>query len=166
MAPQDPRDSKAFRQACGQFLTGVTVVTALLPDREPIGFTANSFTSVSLDPPLVLVCVDRKITSHGAFRPGGAYAVHVLAADQEELSARFARGGTDKFAGLTWKPGLGGLPLLEGALAVLQCRIVHTYEGGDHTIFVGRVEAMDVSDVGAAPLGFFRGRYVRLQSNP
>lgn len=159
-----PFDSKEFRRACGQFATGVTIVTARATDGTPVGLTANSFTSVSLEPPLVLVCVDKKIGSYQAFREGAPYAVHVLAEDQADLSTRFATRGTDKFAGLAWREGLDGVPILPDYIALFECRVVHAYDGGDHTIFVGRVENLEVAHPDRPPLLFFRGRYASIRS--
>lgn len=155
-------DPKEFRRACGQFLTGVTIVTVRASDGTPMGLTANSFTSVSLNPPLVLVCVDKGIGSYTAFRVGGTYAVHILGEDQADLSTRFASKGADKFGGLEWTEGLGGAPILPDYLTCMECRVVHAYEGGDHSILVGQVEWFTVRDQQRPPLGFFRGRYATM----
>jgi len=152
-------DSKQFRRACGQFLTGVTIVTARAADDTPLGLTANSFASVSLNPSLVLVCLDKSLWSYQAFRASHVYAVHVLAADQSELASRFAARGADKFGGMTWREGLGGVPILPDFLALFECYVAHIYDGGDHTIFVGRVERIAVADEERLPLGFFQGQY-------
>ncbi len=153
-------DPMQFRQACGQFATGVTVVTALDPERGPVGLTANSFTSVSLDPPLVLVSVAKTAGTHRAFAEGPGFVVHVLGADAKELAQRFATRDIDRFEGLEWTPGTLGLPLLSGALARFECAREHAYEGGDHTIFLGRVVGMELAgDTERPALGFFRGGY-------
>lgn len=165
-AQEAPFDSREFRRALGQFLTGVTVVTARAADGTPVGVTANSFTSVSLEPPLVLVCLDKRLGSHNVFGVGGAYAVHLLHEDQTNLSTRFATRGTDKFAGLTWRDGLDGVPILSDYLALFECRIVHAYDGGDHTIFVGEVRQITFGDPSLHPLGFLRGKYVRVDRHP
>jgi flavin reductase (DIM6/NTAB) family NADH-FMN oxidoreductase RutF len=149
-----------FRAALRQFPTGVTVVTTCEDDGSPAGLTANAFTSVSLDPPLVLVCIDRAATAHPALVARGWFAVNVLAKGQEHLSRRFATSGEDKFAGVAFHTGGGGLPLLEGVVAVLECRVVYRYDGGDHTIFVGLVEHAGVN--GGQPLVYHGGRYHHL----
>jgi 3-hydroxy-9,10-secoandrosta-1,3,5(10)-triene-9,17-dione monooxygenase reductase component len=159
-------DSAAFRRAAGQFLTGVTIVTVRAQDGTPLGLTANSFATVSLDPPLVLVCLGRRLGSFSAFQAGRAYAVHVLAEDQADLSSRFALKGEDKFRGLRWREGLDGVPILPDYLALWECRLVHAYEGGDHTIFVARVERLEVGDPSRLPLGFFRGKYIGVHRHP
>jgi 3-hydroxy-9,10-secoandrosta-1,3,5(10)-triene-9,17-dione monooxygenase reductase component len=150
-------DSKAFRRALGTFVTGVTVVTTRDRAGQPAGLTANSFNSVSLDPPMVLWSLALDSTSLQAFREAGWWAVHVLAAGQEALSNRFARRENDKFAGLPTTPGPGGIPLLEGAAARFICRAAFEYEGGDHAIFLGAVQ--DFEQTGAAPLVYHQGRY-------
>jgi flavin reductase (DIM6/NTAB) family NADH-FMN oxidoreductase RutF len=146
-----------FRTALRCFAAGVTVVTTR--DREgcPSGLTASAFTSVSLDPPLVLVCVDHAATAHPAFRTHGWFAVNVLCREQEALSRRFALSGGDKFQGVPWHEGRTGLPLLDGALATIECQLVEGHEAGDHTIFIGRVEAVSVG--GGRPLVYFHGAY-------
>jgi flavin reductase (DIM6/NTAB) family NADH-FMN oxidoreductase RutF len=159
-------DSKEFRRAAGQFLTGVTIVTVRADDGTPMGFTCNSFTSVSLDPPLVLVCLDKRGGSYGTFRVGRVYAVHVLEEHQIDLSTRFAMRGGDKFAGLNYREGLDGVPILPDYLALFECRIEQAHDAGDHTIFVGRVERLDVSDSERRPLGFYRGKYIRIHRHP
>jgi flavin reductase (DIM6/NTAB) family NADH-FMN oxidoreductase RutF len=146
-----------FRTALRNFAAGVTVVTTRDGDGHPSGLTASAFTSVSLDPPLVLVCVDHAATAHPAFRAHGWFAVNVLRQEQEGISRRFAASGGDKFDGVPCHEGETGLPLIDGALATLECRVVETYEAGDHTIFVGAVEAASVS--GGRPLVYFHGGY-------
>lgn len=150
-------DPKAFRAALGSFATGVTVITARAADGAPVGLTANSFNSVSLDPPMVLWSLARRSLSLPAFAAAGHWTVHVLAADQEALSDRFARSGTDRFAGLAIEAGAGGAPMLAGCAARFQCRTSFQYEGGDHVIFVGEVVAFDRTE--RAPLVFHGGRY-------
>ncbi|MFO1426567.1 MAG: flavin reductase [Steroidobacteraceae bacterium] len=147
----------AFRRALGAFATGVTIVTTVDSRGEMVGLTANSFNSVSLDPPMVLWSLARSSRSLAAFESAGAFAIHVLAANQESLSARFAARGADKFAGLEVARGVDGVPLLDGCSARFQCRTVYRYEGGDHVIFVGEVVHFDHSD--RAPLVFQQGRY-------
>ncbi|MEW8977619.1 MAG: flavin reductase family protein [Symbiobacterium sp.] len=152
-------DSRTFRDALGQFLTGVTIVTAAAPDGTPVGLTVNSFTSVSLDPPLVLFCIDKRSGSYAALVGAPGYAVHILGSDQAELSQRFATRGADRFAGLTYTRGLYGAPILPGAVALLECRTVQRVDAGDHTILIGQVERLDPGDRTRRPLGYLRGRY-------
>ncbi len=150
----DPRE---FRSALGAFATGVTVVTTRSESGEPVGLTANSFNSVSLDPPLVLWSLARNARSLPVFTGASHWAVHILAADQDALSNRFASRGEDKFAGLELDAGTGNLPLLRGCAARFQCRTAFQYEGGDHIIFVGEVVEFDRSEL--QPLVFHGGRY-------
>ncbi|WP_028080783.1 flavin reductase [Solimonas soli] len=150
-------DPVEFRKALGAFTTGVTIITARTAEGVPLGLTANSFNSVSLNPPLVLWSLANTSASLGAFRKAEHWAVHVLATDQESLSARFATRGIDKFAGLDVESGTGGVPLLRGCMARFQCRTAFQYEGGDHLIFVGEVLAFDRTET--APLVFHGGRY-------
>lgn len=152
----DPRE---FRNAAGQFMTGVTIVTTLDADGAPSGLTANSFASVSLDPPLVQFSLGRTSTNLEAFEAGNGFVIHVLGADQQELSMRFAAKGIDRFEGADWQPGHNGLPVLSGSLATFECSPWATYEGGDHLIYIGEVQRLTMGDEGAAALGYFRGRY-------
>lgn len=147
--------TRQFRQALGSFATGVTIVTT--SDGQPIGVTANSFNSVSLDPPLVLWSLARTSGSMEAFRTSGHFAVHILGAHQEDLSGRFARPGNDKFSGIEWRSGVAGSPVLNDYSALFECRTVECYDGGDHVIFVGQVENFERRD--SAPLLFHAGRY-------
>ncbi|WP_374423319.1 p-hydroxyphenylacetate 3-hydroxylase reductase component [Chromobacterium sp.] len=156
-APAPAHDARALRRALGNFATGVTVVTAAAPDGERAGVTANSFNSVSLDPPLVLWSLDKRSASHPVFAQASHFVVHVLAADQIELSNRFARAAADKFAGLEPEAGRGGAPLLDGCAARFHCRLHQQLDGGDHWILLGLVEAFD--DFGAAPLLYHQGMY-------
>lgn len=152
-------DSRTFRNACGQFLTGVTVVTSRGNDGQPIGLTANSFTSVSLEPPLVLVCIDKRLGSYQTLLDAPGYAVHILSAEQQEISARFATKGADKFAGLETADGLYGVPILPDAITVFECKTVNRVDAGDHTILIGQVERLRTGDTSKKPLGYFRGKY-------
>jgi 3-hydroxy-9,10-secoandrosta-1,3,5(10)-triene-9,17-dione monooxygenase reductase component len=151
------------------FATGVTIITAWDADHRPTGLTASSFTSVSLHPPLILVCVSQKAQSYPAIKAAGRFAVNILSMGQEAVSRRFATtttaAGDEKFAGLDYRPGPLGLPVLTEALAELECAVVHAYPGGDHTIFVAQVESADCrGDAGKEPLLYFRGKYSRLHS--
>jgi 3-hydroxy-9,10-secoandrosta-1,3,5(10)-triene-9,17-dione monooxygenase reductase component len=134
-------DAKAFRRALGRFPTGVTVVTTRGPDGGFVGLTANSFNSVSLDPPLVLWSIGKQQTSLPAFRQAGVFAVNVLAANQIALSQRFASPIPDRFRDVPTFRAETGAPLLEGTSAWFDCALHHSYDGGDHLIFVGRVLA-------------------------
>ncbi|GAB0116336.1 flavin reductase [Acidisoma sp. 7E03] len=149
--------TRLFRNALGAFATGVTVITTLSPEGADVGVTANSFNSVSLDPPMILWSIGKTSSSLAAFMAAERFAVHVLSAEQEALSGRFAKSGTDKFAGLSVSRGIGDVPLLEGCAARFQCRIAFRHEAGDHYILVGEVEAFDHD--GHAPLAFHSGRY-------
>lgn len=148
---------KEFRSALGKFATGVTIVTTLDQNDTPVGVTASSFNSVSLDPPLVLWSLAKASKSMSAFGGSGHFAVHILTSGQEALSNRFARSGEDKFAELDWSGGALGSPLLADFAARFQCRTTHQYEGGDHIIFVG--EVIDFESREAAPLVFHGGAY-------
>jgi 3-hydroxy-9,10-secoandrosta-1,3,5(10)-triene-9,17-dione monooxygenase reductase component len=150
----DPRE---FRSALGAFATGVTIVTARASDGTPIGVTANSFNSVSLNPPMILWSLARNSRSLAAFESADHWVVHILAADQEALSNRFAKSGEDKFAGLETEAGFGNAPLLKDCTCRLQCKTAFMYEGGDHVIFVGEVLAYDRRE--APCLVFQAGKY-------
>ena len=139
-------------------MTGVTIVTTLDERGSPVGITANSFSSVSLDPPLVLWSQALAAKSFAAFRDAERFTINILAAEQADVSQRFARSGADKFLGTQVRSGMGGLPIIEGAAAFLECRKVATYPGGDHVVFVGEVENFEHTDL--KPLAFGGGRYV------
>lgn len=154
-------DTRAFRNALGGFATGVTVVTAMAADGTPVGLTVSSFNSVSLDPPLVLWSLTADSPSKEVFANASHFAVNVLAADQEDISNRFASRIEDKFDGVVWQPGQGGAPVLEGLCASFECAAHACHPGGDHLIFIGRVERY-AQDSSRAPLVFQGGRYRRL----
>ena len=147
-----------FRAALGMFATGVTIVTVRSADGGLVGLTANSFNSVSLDPPLVLWSLAQRAGSMPVFTRGSHYAINILAADQKELAQRFAMRDIDRFAGVAWREGAGGAPVLDGAVASFECANRSRYEEGDHVIFVGEVERC-TSRPGAQPLIFHGGRY-------
>ena len=153
-------DPIEFRKAAGQFMTGVSVVTTVDSNGERAGLTANSFTSVSLEPPLILVCIGNDTSTVKAFEAGNGFVVHVLAADQRNVSMQFASKGIDRFEGLEVEEGFNGLPVVVGALAAFECSLANIYKGGDHLIFVGKVEALRLGDGEAPALGYFRGRYM------
>jgi 3-hydroxy-9,10-secoandrosta-1,3,5(10)-triene-9,17-dione monooxygenase reductase component len=150
-------DAVAFRRALGAFVTGITIITTVDADGTPAGLTANSFNSVSLDPPMVLWSLALDSTSLAAFRQAKWWAVHVLHAGQQDLSNRFAKREGDKFIGLDLPRGPGGVPLLEEYAARFICRAAFEYEGGDHAIFLGAVEEFDQAPL--TPLVYHRGRY-------
>jgi len=154
-------DARALRQVLGAFVTGVTVITTVDGSGRPHGLTANSFSSVSLDPPLILWSQSRSAPSHPVFREAERFVVNILADDQVEISRRFARPGGDKFAGCASRPGLGGVPLIRGCAAWLECRRVNSFPGGDHLVFLGQVERIERS--AAQPLVFGGGKYLVAQ---
>lgn len=154
-------DSSEFRRVMGHFATGVTIVTTRHGDGAPCGLTANAFTSLSLDPALILVCIERDADSHDCIRETGVFAVNVLDERRgESLSRRFATYGVaDKFRGVAYHEEATGSPVLDDALAWLDCRVAETHEGGDHTIFVGEVLEGDARE--GSPLVYYRGGYGR-----
>ncbi|MGA0572920.1 flavin reductase family protein [Variovorax sp. VNK109] len=147
-----------FRAALGMFATGVTIVTARTASGELVGLTANSFNSVSLDPPLVLWSLARVAGSMPVLSTGSHYAINILAASQRTLAERFASKGADRFEGVAFTDGIGGAPLLAGAVASFECFNRSRYEEGDHVIFVGEVERC-THQPGATPLLFHGGRF-------
>lgn len=151
-------DAMEFRRALGSFLTGVTIVTTIDEAGDPRGFTANSFTSVSLDPPLVLVCIAKKALGHQAFSTSRGFAINILAEAQKPASGIFASKAADKFASVACQPGQTGNPLIEGSVAVFDCSMEQLVDAGDHSILIGRVH--DFNHNGAQPLGYCRGAYV------
>lgn len=155
-----PVSKDDFRAALGRFVSGVTVVTTRGGDNEPVGMTVSAFASVSLEPPLVLACIDKRASVHGRFAEGTYFGVSILAEDQEHLSRRFASKDEDRFNGTGYTEGATGTPLLDGAVAYLECRVVHAYPGGDHTIIVGEVESTAIGE--RKPLAYFRGGYSQL----
>ena len=150
--------AREFRASLAMFATGVTIVTARTPAGTLIGLTANSFNSVSLDPPLVLWSLAQGAASLPVFRAGSHYAINILAKDQKALAERFALRGAERWNGVNFADGMGGAPLLEGAAATFECFNRSRYEEGDHVIFVGEVEACQ-RRAGASPLIFHGGRY-------
>jgi flavin reductase (DIM6/NTAB) family NADH-FMN oxidoreductase RutF len=149
-----------YRRACAQFATGVTVVTALDEEGRPHGVTVNSFTSVSLDPPLVLVGIDLRNAILGHFRTSTHFAVNVLSEDQEGISRRFSSAAENRFHGVDWHPAASGVPLLEGALAHLECAVTQVMEAGDHSVLIGVVEHAEYKT--GKPLVFFDSSYRRV----
>ena len=155
-----PFDSKRFRHVLGHFPTGVAVVTALPPDGKPAGMAVGSFTSVSLDPPLVAFLPDRSSSSWPRIEEAGSFCVNILGAEQESICRTFAVKGGDKFAELSWRKAGSGSPLLDGVVAWIDCDIETVHEAGDHYIVIGRVRDLDVAEQDL-PLLFFQGGYGR-----
>jgi 3-hydroxy-9,10-secoandrosta-1,3,5(10)-triene-9,17-dione monooxygenase reductase component len=157
--------SETFRLVMGHFATGISVVTTLDDDR-PAGITVNALSSVSLDPALVMVALDRRRFITPMVRAAGRYAVNILGEAQQALSDCFAHApvspGRDEFCGASWAPGPTGLPLIDGSIASLECTVVETFSAGDHDLFIGRVDSLQGGD-GAPPLLYFRRRYLRIQ---
>jgi flavin reductase (DIM6/NTAB) family NADH-FMN oxidoreductase RutF len=149
---------RALRDAFGVFATGITIITGVADDGVAVGFTANSFTSVSLDPPLLLVCAAHGVSAMPALRSRRAFGVNVLAADQQHISQRFTQRGIDRFAQGDWQPGALGMPLLADACAAFECTIQQDIEAGDHVIFIGRIDGF-TADPQRPPLLYHQGRY-------
>ena len=150
-------DKLAFRRALGNFATGITVITATSPDGQRVGVTANSFNSVSLDPPLILWSIEKSSSSYAIFEAASHFAVNILAADQVNLSNHFAKRSNDKFAGISFKDGLGNAAILLSCAAVFQCKRHNIVDGGDHWILIGKVVSFD--DNGRSPLVYHQGSY-------
>lgn len=155
-------DTSRFRQVLGHFCTGIVVVTAS-DENGPVGLTCQSFCSVSLDPPLVLFCPARSSTSWPRIKAVGHFCANILAEDQEDVSRVFATRGADKFAGVGWKTGTSGAPMLNGVLAHVDCTLEEAHDGGDHDIAIGRVVDLAMDHEGR-PLLFFRGGYGRFEA--
>lgn len=156
-------DQLEFRRVMGHFATGVTVVTSHDGAGKLGGLTANSVASVSLDPPLVLVCVDKTSDSYPLFGASQSFAINILANEQETLSRRFAKSGGDKFTGVAYRVGTTGCPILGDTIAFLDCRVRYTFEAGDHTIYVGEAVEIEVRSE-SDPLLYFRGGYRNLSA--
>ena len=159
-------ESDRFRRVLGHFATGVTVVTALDGDR-PLGITVNALSSVSLEPPLVMIALDRRRFLTPIVRAAGRYAVNVLAEDQQALSDCFAGAPVtpdrQDFCGAAWHEGPTGLPLLDGAIATLECSVVQTFSAGDHDLFIGLVDTLQSATGEPMPLLYYRRRYLRIE---
>lgn len=152
-----PVTSDEFRAALSRFPSGITVVTSIDSSGVFHGITVSAFCSVSLEPPLILACIEKTTGSHNALISSGKFAVNILAARQDELSERFALPLPDKFEGVNFRVGIGGVPLLEDSLASLECVLRDAFDGGDHTIFVGEVEEVTIRD--GDPLVYYQGSY-------
>ncbi len=155
-------DQADFRKTLGQFATGVTIVTTLGLDNEPIGITCSSFNSLSMDPPLILWSLAKTAYSLPAFEASPYFNVHILGSDQDSLSNNFARQGSNKFKDIRYSKGLGGTPILEKHAALFECKTKYKYEGGDHIIFVGEVVSFIHEET--KPLVFHGGNYAGIDS--
>jgi len=153
-------DEAAFKLALSHFASGVTVVTTE-HGGKPFGMTVASFASLSLHPPLVLICIEKSVKTHDAIAAAGKFGVSILSSDQEDISARFASRADDKFAGIEMRRGELGVPLIAGALTTLECSVYDQLPGGDHTIFVGEVVSIRTSE--GSPLIYFRSGYGEMQ---
>ncbi|HZR84794.1 MAG TPA: flavin reductase family protein [Candidatus Binatia bacterium] len=152
-------DQSEFRRVMGHFATGVTVITTHDGHGKLTGLTANAVASVSLEPPLVLVCVDKSAESYPSFDASKVFTINILSEQQEAISRRFAKSGGDKFTGVGYRLGSNGAPLLVDSLAWLECEVRHAFDAGDHTIYVGEATGVAVADGEPDPLLFFRGGY-------
>ena len=152
--PVTPDD---FRAALSRFPSGITVVTSRTAAGDLHGITVSAFCSVSLNPPLILVCIEKTTGSHLAINSSGYFVVNILAAGQDDMSERFSLPASDKFNGVGHRPGIAGIPILTDALVALETRLEKAFDGGDHTIFVGEVENVSIKD--GDPLVYFHGNY-------
>jgi flavin reductase (DIM6/NTAB) family NADH-FMN oxidoreductase RutF len=155
-----PIEKNELRRVMGHFATGVTVITSFRASGELHGLTANAFSSVSLVPPLLLICVDKKAESYQCFEESKVFTVNILSAEQEALSRRFAVSGGNKFEGVSYRIGANGAPILDGSIAYLECRLSGSMDAGDHTVYLGEIEQAETHE--AKPLLFFRGGYREL----
>jgi flavin reductase (DIM6/NTAB) family NADH-FMN oxidoreductase RutF len=155
-----PIEKNELRRVMGHFATGVTVITSLRASGEMHGLTANAFSSVSLVPPLLLICVDKKAESYPCFEESKVFTVNILSAEQEALSRKFAVSGGNKFEGVSYRVGANGVPILDGSIAYLECRLSGSMDAGDHTVYLGEIEQAETHE--AKPLLFFRGGYREL----
>ena len=155
-----PVEQAEFRRAVGHFASAVTVVTATLKDGRPAGITVTAFSSLSLEPPLVLICIDKRARLHDHLARDGYFAVNILAEDQETVSRRFTSSEPDPFREIGYAPGASGAPLIHDAVAAIECKILDLLPGGDHTIIVGEVEATKIQE--GKPLLYFRGGYAAI----
>ena len=161
--PEAEESSRKFRDVLGRFCTGVTVVTSVSNGR-PVGMTCQSFSSVSLDPPLVLFCPSKSSHAWPQMQRAGFFCVNLLSHDQLDLSNTFAKKGVDKFAGVSWRSSATGAPLLDGVLGWVDCTIYAVHEAGDHYVVIGRVMDLGVEEA-PHPLLFYRGRYARTEAS-
>ena len=164
----DSIEPLTFRQVMGHFATGVTVVTAFDPEAMPAGITVNALSSVSLEPPLIMVALDRRRFITPIVRAAGRYAVSILGDGQQALSDCFANApvspGREAFCGASWTSGETGLPILDGSIASLECTTVQTFSAGDHDLFIGRVDALTTGPATPDPLLYFRRHDHRIEA--
>jgi flavin reductase (DIM6/NTAB) family NADH-FMN oxidoreductase RutF len=153
-------DRSELRRVMGHFATGVTVITTRDEQGHPFGLTANAVTSVSLAPPLILICVDKSADTYPYFEVSRVFAINILSDEQETISQRFATSGIEKFEGIGYRKNEMGCAILDDAVGHLDCRIVQSFDAGDHTIYLGEVESGDAREV--PPLLFYRGGYRKL----
>jgi flavin reductase (DIM6/NTAB) family NADH-FMN oxidoreductase RutF len=156
-----PVDTSLYRRTCARFATGITVVTTVDELGHPHGMTVNSFSSVSLEPPLVLVSIDLRNAILGHFISSSWFAINILGEHQEALSRRFSSAAENRFTDVNWHSGLSGAPILDGVLAQLECSVVETFEAGDHTVLIGEVQRATYSE--GRPLVFFNSGYRNLE---
>lgn len=152
-----PIEKNQLRQVMGHFATGVTIITTFNKAGQMHGLTANAFTSVSLEPPLLLISVDKKAESYPAFEESKVFTVNILADEQEALSRKFAVSGGNKFEGVAYRKGGNGAAILDGTLAHIECTLYAAYEGGDHSLYLGEIQEAEVRE--GKPLVFYRGGY-------
>lgn len=155
-------DQGVFRDVAGHFATGVTVLTST-DGNEPAGTTASAVASLSMDPPMMLICLNRSSSTHDIIAESKVFGVNILAQDQGDIAMQFARKGTDKFAGLDWTNAVGDIPWIDGALATIACRVVDTAVGGTHTVFIG--EVLDAEAFPGEPLTYYRGAFGRFEDD-
>ncbi|HEY1754998.1 MAG TPA: flavin reductase family protein [Bryobacteraceae bacterium] len=164
MSPATHLDADEFRRACARFATGVCVLTTCTPDGRPHGLTVNSFTSLSLDPPLVMAAIARSSAYLAAFESSGFFAVNILSEEQRHLSVRFARRQEGRFEGAPWSPGITGAPVFGETLGVIECRTAQWLDAGDHRVIVGQAVAAVVRL--GRPLLYFESGYANLSLDP
>jgi flavin reductase (DIM6/NTAB) family NADH-FMN oxidoreductase RutF len=155
--PRAAVTGEQFRRACGRFATGIAIASVLDAKGAPHGLTVNSFSSVSLDPPLILICLGHAVSAIHHFRTASHFGINILAEDQRAVSDRFSRQREDRFEGVPWQPGITGVPLLPGVLAAIECAVYRIVPMGDHDILVGEMVHVQVAD--GEPLLHFSGRY-------
>jgi flavin reductase (DIM6/NTAB) family NADH-FMN oxidoreductase RutF len=153
-------EKSELRRAMGHFATGVTVITTRNERGQPFGLTANAVSSLSLEPPLILICVDKNADTYPYFTRSGVFAVNILSEHQEAVSRRFATSGIEKFEGMGYRKNEMGCAILDDTVGHLDCRIVNSFDAGDHTIYVGEVDTVELTE--GPPLLFFRGGYRKL----
>ena len=156
--PESAARARTFRDVLGLFASGVTVVTSI-SDGTPVGMTCQSFSSVSLEPPLVMFCPARTSRAWPTMQRAGFFCVNFLAADQAEISQAMATKGTDKYDGIAWRPATTGAPLLEGVIGVVDCTVQSVHEAGDHYVVLGRVRELGFGEADRKPLLYYRGGY-------